>query len=79
MVHITMKRKLCYKKPYKEEEIDTTQLSLGLQYLISNHKSYYNVKPLIMSLQDALDEEKIIIEKNIDKSQFIMLPYTEYL
>ena len=53
-----MKRKLCMKKPYLEEYIDTTKLSLGLQYLRSNHPSYTNVKPLIMSLQDALNEEK---------------------
>ena len=53
-----MKRKLSFEKPYMEEYIDTTKLSLGLQYLRSNHPSYTNVKPLIMSLQDALNEEK---------------------
>ena len=52
-----MKRKLSYKKPYKEERIDINQLSLGLQYLRSNHPSYSNIRPLIMSLQDALNEE----------------------
>ena len=57
IVDITMKRKLIYKKPYKEESIDINQLSLGLQYLRSNHPSYFNVRPLIMSLQEALNEE----------------------
>ena len=44
LIDVQMKRKIEYRKPYREQQIDNKQLEEALDYLIEHHKSYKDMK-----------------------------------